>query len=86
MDAITRETRSLAADGGTAEPLIAATDLRFSVAGAAGPVNILRGLDLRIGRGEAVGLVTTERSATDVVRELDAAAREALRGAAGLLD
>jgi nitronate monooxygenase len=35
--------------------------------------------------GEAVGLVTTERSATDVVRELDASAEKALRAASRLL-
>jgi nitronate monooxygenase len=35
--------------------------------------------------GEAVGLVTTERSATDVVRDLDAAAEKALRGVPRLL-
>ncbi|HYH26272.1 MAG TPA: nitronate monooxygenase [Blastococcus sp.] len=35
--------------------------------------------------GEAVGLVTAERSATDVVRELDAAAEESLRAVARLL-
>jgi nitronate monooxygenase len=35
--------------------------------------------------GESVGLVTTERSATDVVRDLDAAAEKALRAAAQLL-
>jgi nitronate monooxygenase len=35
--------------------------------------------------GEAVGLVTTERSATDVVRELDADAEKALRAASRLL-
>ena len=35
--------------------------------------------------GEAVGLVTTERSATDVVRELDADAEKALRSVADLL-
>ena len=35
--------------------------------------------------GEAVGLVTTERSATDVVRELDAEAEKALRGVSRLL-
>jgi nitronate monooxygenase len=35
--------------------------------------------------GEAVGLVTVERSATDVVRELDAAAEKALRAAPALL-
>ncbi|GGC51530.1 ABC transporter [Siccirubricoccus deserti] len=37
--------------------LIAAQDLRFKVAGAAGEVNILRGVDLAVRRGEAVGLV-----------------------------
>ncbi|MCF6508390.1 nitronate monooxygenase [Blastococcus sp. MG754426] len=36
--------------------------------------------------GESVGLVTAERSATEVVRELDAAAEQALRAVAGLLD
>ena len=35
--------------------------------------------------GESVGLVTAERSATDVVRELTADAERALRGAADLL-
>src|SRR5687768_5673189 len=35
--------------------------------------------------GESVGLVTTERSAGDVVRELDAGAEEALRAAPRLL-
>ena len=36
--------------------------------------------------GEAVGLVTDERSATEVVRDLDAAAEQALRAVARLLD
>jgi putative ABC transport system ATP-binding protein len=40
-----------------AESLIAVQDLRFRVAGAAGEVNILRGVDLAVRRGEAVGLV-----------------------------
>jgi nitronate monooxygenase len=35
--------------------------------------------------GEAVGLVTAERSAADVVRELDAAAEKALRAVPRLL-
>lgn len=35
--------------------------------------------------GESVGLVTEERSATDVVRDLTAGAEQALRRAAGLL-
>ena len=40
-----------------AEPLIRARDLRLTVPSAAGPVNILQGIDLEIGAGEAVGLV-----------------------------
>jgi putative ABC transport system ATP-binding protein len=40
-----------------ADSLIAARDLDLKVAGPAGEVNILRGVDLAIGRGEAVGLV-----------------------------
>ena len=56
MDAIASEPRPLTGDD-PAGTIIAATDLRFTVAGAAGAVNILRGLDLRVGRGEAVGLV-----------------------------
>jgi putative ABC transport system ATP-binding protein len=39
------------------DPLILAQDLRFTVAGATGPVNILRGVDLTIGAGETVGLI-----------------------------
>jgi putative ABC transport system ATP-binding protein len=56
MDAIASEPRSLTGDD-PAGAIIAATDLEFSVAGATGPVNILRGLDLRVGKGEALGLV-----------------------------
>ena len=56
MDAIDSHSRTLTEDNG-ADSLIAARDLRFKVAGAAGEVNILRGVDLSIRRGEAVGLV-----------------------------
>ena len=42
---------------GPTDPLILAHDLRFTVAGATGPVNILRGVDLTIGAGETVGLI-----------------------------
>ena len=56
MDTIASHSRSLDEDEfGTA--LILARDLTFRVAGAAGEVNILRGIDLGIRRGEAVGLV-----------------------------
>ncbi len=37
--------------------LIAVHDLKLTVPSAAGPVNILRGIDLSIGEGEAVGVV-----------------------------
>ncbi|WP_149540254.1 ABC transporter ATP-binding protein [Siccirubricoccus phaeus] len=56
MDTIASHLRS-PAEGRSGESLIAARDLTFKVAGAAGEVNILRGIDLEIGRGEAVGLV-----------------------------
>jgi len=56
MDTIASHSKSLAGDD-AADSLIVARDLRFRVAGAAGEVNILRGVDLDIRRGEAVGLV-----------------------------
>jgi putative ABC transport system ATP-binding protein len=56
MDAIASHSRPLSDDQSNTT-LIAARDLRFRVAGAAGEVNILRGLDLDIAAGEAVGLV-----------------------------
>ncbi len=61
MDSIATHPRSLPdnhlATNQIDEPLIIARDLTFKVAGAAGEVNILRGVDLSIRRGEAVGLV-----------------------------
>jgi putative ABC transport system ATP-binding protein len=59
MDDIATHSRPLpgaTAAAGT-DSLIAARDLWFKVGGAAGEVNILRGLDLAVARGEAVGLV-----------------------------
>ena len=41
----------------TPEPLVRVRRLRLTVPAAAGPVNILRGIDLDIAAGEAVGLV-----------------------------
>ncbi|MCG7364413.1 ABC transporter ATP-binding protein [Roseomonas sp. ACRSG] len=40
-----------------AAPLIRARDLSLKVSAAGGEVNILRGIDLDVGRGEAVGIV-----------------------------
>jgi putative ABC transport system ATP-binding protein len=40
-----------------AAPLIRARDLTLKVVAAGGEVNILRGIDLDVGRGEAVGIV-----------------------------
>jgi putative ABC transport system ATP-binding protein len=56
MDDIASHSRTMPATRAE-EPLIAARGLRFTVAGAAGEVNILRGLDLELRAGEAVGLV-----------------------------
>src|SRR4051794_33811772 len=42
---------------GDAVPLVRVRNLVLTVPSAAGPVNILRGIDLDIGSGEAVGLV-----------------------------
>ena len=38
-------------------PLVRVRDIRLTVPSAAGPVNILTGIDLEIGQGEAVGIV-----------------------------
>jgi putative ABC transport system ATP-binding protein len=51
------DSPALRSSESTGEPLIQIRDLRLTVPSAAGPVNILRGIDLDIGRGEAVGLV-----------------------------
>ncbi|MBW8270872.1 ABC transporter ATP-binding protein [Caldovatus aquaticus] len=43
--------------GAAPPPLVEAAGLAFTVPTASGPVNILRGVDLRIAPGEAVGIV-----------------------------
>ena len=53
MDAIP----STAAPVGTATPLVRVRDLTLTLPSAAGPVNILRGIDLDIAQGEALGLL-----------------------------
>jgi putative ABC transport system ATP-binding protein len=42
---------------GMEEPLILLEDVRLTLASAAGPVNVLRGVSLRIERGATIGLV-----------------------------
>jgi putative ABC transport system ATP-binding protein len=44
-------------DPGPAAPLVEVRDLRLTVAASAGPVNILGGIDLVVGAGEAIGIV-----------------------------
>jgi putative ABC transport system ATP-binding protein len=56
MDAIESHPRH-GPDATATESLIAARDLRFSVTSASGTVNILRGVDMKVQPGEAVGLV-----------------------------
>ncbi len=50
-------TESGAARAGGAAPTIRLTDVHLELASAAGPVNILRGIDLAIGAGEVVSIV-----------------------------
>ena len=45
------------AGGQESAPLIAARGLGFQVRAQAGEINILRGVDLTVGAGEAVGIV-----------------------------
>ena len=54
MDAITPSPSP--AQRAVAEPLVRIRDLRLTLPSAAGPVNILRGLDLDVATGEAVGV------------------------------
>jgi len=56
MDAITSHPRPLPEQTST-ESLIEARALEFSVASSGGVVNILRGVDLKVQPGEALGLV-----------------------------
>ena len=56
MDAITSHPRQLPDETPT-ESLIEARALEFSVASSGGVVNILRGVDLKVQPGEALGLV-----------------------------
>jgi len=44
-------------DPGGAEPLVALNSIEVKLASDAGPVNVLRGIDLAIGAGETVGIV-----------------------------
>src|ERR1700720_3822100 len=54
MDAITSSPTP--AQHAAAEPLVRIQDLHLTLPSAAGPVNILRGLDLDVAAGEAVGV------------------------------
>ncbi|MBU6499105.1 MAG: ATP-binding cassette domain-containing protein [Rhodospirillales bacterium] len=56
MDAISN-TSAPAALAASPDPLVRVRDLHLTVPSAAGPVNILRGIDLDIEAGAAVGLV-----------------------------
>src|SRR5579862_2583172 len=54
MDAITSSPTP--AQHAAAEPLVRIQDLHLTLPSAAGPVNILRGVDLDVAAGEAVGV------------------------------
>src|ERR1700754_5263081 len=72
-------------------PLVQVRDLHLTVPSAAGPVNILRGIDLDIAAGEAVGIVgpsgSGKTSLLMVLAGLEWASRGSIvvAGAAGVL-
>jgi len=57
MDAIVSDLPLSAAGTTAAAPLIAVRDLSFTVASAAGEINILKGVTFSVAAGEAVGIV-----------------------------
>ncbi|MBC9205911.1 ABC transporter ATP-binding protein [Roseomonas aerophila] len=57
MSIATNPIRTSSARHDGAPPLIRARDLSLKVVAAGGEVNILRGIDLDVGKGEAVGIV-----------------------------
>ena len=57
MDAIVSDLPLAAASGRGGEPLIAVRDLAFTVASAAGKINILKGITFSVAGGEGVAIV-----------------------------
>ncbi|WP_437373691.1 ABC transporter ATP-binding protein [Inquilinus limosus] len=57
MDGTSPAPQAGSGAGGAAPPTIRLTDVHLELASAAGPVNILRGIDLSIGAGEVVSIV-----------------------------
>ncbi|WP_225770787.1 ABC transporter ATP-binding protein [Inquilinus sp. Marseille-Q2685] len=57
MDGTTPAPQAGFGAGTTAPPAIRLTDVHLELASAAGPVNILRGIDLSVGAGEVVSIV-----------------------------
>ena len=65
-------------------PLVRVRDLVLTLPSASGPVNILRGVDLDIGRGEAVGLVGPSGSGKTSLLMLLAGLEQATGGSIAL--
>ena len=53
----TMNVSGLASDSSTVQPIVLLDDVHLTLVSAAGAVNILRGVDLRVAAGDTVGVV-----------------------------
>ncbi|MEX2311117.1 MAG: ATP-binding cassette domain-containing protein, partial [Rhodospirillales bacterium] len=67
-------------DENSAHPLVSLSDVELTLGSDAGPVDILRGIDLAVGRGETVGIVGPSGSGKTSLLMIMAGLERATRG------